>query len=273
MKKIIILALVLVCNLALFIPKSNALSASDLYNLCIADGFTLDTAEENGRLDEFFRDMNNMFLYTHATNKKYSTKQMKAFLDKGMEMADDYEDLYVYIALGGGFDLKYTDTIRYMLSRLYETRNDYAKNIIISPYDVDLTYSKEAKIEENFDPVNIGFWRTNTPIIFPFYVDETGNYKISINYSKRDVNGSRAPVQMYVFNAMPKNFSAKTLDSRDYFPFDLPNTGTWSNYVEKEVGNISLKKNNTYFMVLRDHDTDPKRCTMNLRNITLRILD
>ncbi len=277
MKKIITLALVLVCNFTFFIPKSSAFSAKDLSAVCGADGFTQMRAEETGRLDEFYENINKLLLYTDATDKKYSAKEIKKLLDKGWEEADD-ERLFVSVALGAGIDITNIERVCYMLDRQNDL-DDYAKNIVLGPYDADLTYSKKALVEEKFDPVNIGFWHSNTSVIFPLYIDETGEYEISVNYSKRDKNGSREPLELYILGEIPKNFSDDMLLNSNNFTFysdfyiPLPTTGTWSNYVNEILTYIDLKKDNTYYLVLRDTNSTPNKFTMNLRNIFVKKMD
>ncbi len=271
MKKSIILALILACNFAFFIPKSSAYTAEEIYNLCNTDGVSIEIAEEQGKLDELFVKMNDLFIYTDATDEKYSAKELKKFYEIGLAHADDFDMNYVHLGIGAGWNMTYTDMI---CNSLYnQDLSDYANNIVLSAYDADLYYSENARLEEHSDSVNIGFWLTNTPVIFPVYIDKSGDYEMSVLYSKQANNGSRAPLEIYVLEEMPEEFLVEMLDEVNYFSIDLPVTGSWGTYVEKTLAMVNLYKNNTYFIIFRDRDTDPNRGTMNLRELSLKIVD
>ncbi len=275
MKKLFIaLCFVSVISFGFFASQAKAMSAKDLSWSCIADGISVHMAEEDGKLDAFFHTMNTFFLLTNVVDKQYSSKELAEFYKKGVEKAEDFGMTYEFIALGAGWDTKYADIICSTIGNqegLHTSAGpfDYGKNIVFSPYNADLSYSKDALVEEQFDPVNIGYWRANTPVIFPLYIDKTGTYQVSVVYSKRDKNGSRAPLEVSVLT----NFSKKILDNAKYTSIDLPTTGTWSKYVEKSLINVRLQAEKTYYIVLQDKNKTPNKFTMNLRNLFVRRID
>ncbi len=278
MRRKIFLALVLVCNFVFFIPNSKGMLAEELHWACISDGLSLSLAEQDGLEDEFYKKINDLFVLTDLIDENYSSEEIAGFYKEGFKKAEKFGKTYYFVSLGIGLDTKYTDIICNTIANqdgihLYDGTFNYAKNIVLSPYDADLSYSKEALVEEKFDPVNIGFWKTNTPVIFPVYIDSNGNYEISVLYSKRNKNGSRDPLNVYVLDSLPKDFSQEKLIDLTAYSVDLPLTGGWSNYVEKKLMDINLQAGNTYFIVLSDRNKTPGKGIMNLRNLFVRKLD
>ncbi len=293
MKKSVILSLALSLCLGFSVSNSHAYTAQEMYEICKSDKYDIAKARQSGgNAYDYFKKVNDYLRITNATDKNYSSQELATKYDETLKNADPERGLSYLteiFQLALKLRVDYSDRICYVLEEQVGIENpnhNYSNKIILTPNMFFKVYSKEAEIESKYNPPNIGYWKSNTPIVVPVYIDKSGTYEVSINYSKAPPRGSVLPFEVYAYDKFSndiweftddnqfryKQFPEHELRNAQSFSVNLPQTGKWTSYNKVKIGKFNFEAGKAYLLTFRDKDQGHDKYTMNLRDVVLEIV-
>ena len=122
--------------------------------------------------------------------------------------------------------------------------------------DADLSEARNVIVEPYDPPFNLGGWQVSNVVTFHIDVENAGDYRVTLNYSKQEYDGDRADLKL-------------TVGGKDSVSAFLPFTGSdWSNYREHEFAPLFFPAGETTLTI---ESTNPRGdgYVMNLRSVTM----
>ncbi len=270
------------------LPKPYDDSFDALSHACRIDGYDFTAyldeyskEEQAERLQSFAGRFSGLFIKAGVTNKNITREQMLSYKDKGFKkyLAENkvgYGDglnVYEYIAMGAGFNLKKLEKICAVLNsaRRENYRDGYSITLRFPAATAHLDFTKGARYaHEGRDPAHVSNWMSNYPVIFKTYIDETGEYEVEINYSKSQKSTSNSPLFVYAIKGDRNSPKSGDVFVKAKIPATANN---WSTYKKLNLGKLRLQAGNFYTFYLADDEINKKRKknVMALHEMTMRL--